>query len=62
MMITSGLLKGIVKVDSDGKIEIPKNMLGMMDLKEKSIVELKIIRSGRTARIMVSKPHGYRDH
>jgi bifunctional DNA-binding transcriptional regulator/antitoxin component of YhaV-PrlF toxin-antitoxin module len=59
MMITSSLLKGIARVDSDGKIEIPKNMLGAMDLKEKSIVELKIIRSGKTTKIMVSKPRSY---
>jgi bifunctional DNA-binding transcriptional regulator/antitoxin component of YhaV-PrlF toxin-antitoxin module len=59
-MITSSL-RGIARVDSGGKIEIPKNILKVMDLKEKDIVELKIVGSGRTARIIMSKRRNYRD-
>ena len=59
-MITSSL-RGIARVDSGGKIEIPKNILKVMDLKEKGIVELKIVGSGRAARIIMSKRRNYRD-
>jgi bifunctional DNA-binding transcriptional regulator/antitoxin component of YhaV-PrlF toxin-antitoxin module len=59
-MITSSLLRGIAKVDSGGKIEIPRNILKAMDLKGESIVELKIAGSGRTMKIIMSKRRNYR--
>jgi len=56
-MITSSLLKGIAKVTPDGKIEIPRNILKVMGLNENNIVELKVVRSGKSTQIIVSKRH-----
>jgi len=54
-MIPNSLVKGIARIDSGGRIAIPKNMLTAMGLKEKDIVELKIVGSSKTKKITVSK-------
>ena len=52
--MTSGLVRGFARVDSEGKIEIPRNLLIAMGLKEEDLVELKLAGSG-AKKITISK-------
>lgn len=51
----SGLVRGFAQLDSEGKIEIPRNILVAMGLKEKESVELKIVGSGKAKKVTISK-------
>jgi len=55
-MLTNGLIRAVAQVDSAGKIILPKNILRAMDLKEKDVLELKVVRSSKVSRIIMSKP------
>ena len=39
----AGLMRGIARVDSKGKIVIPINILKAMNLKEENAIELRIV-------------------
>lgn len=53
--MTSGLVRGFARVDSGGKIEIPRNLLIAMGLKAEDLVELKIVASSDAKKITISK-------
>lgn len=59
-MLTSSLIRGFAKVDSEGKIVIPRNILLAMDLKEKDTVELKIVGASKAKKVTISKRQNYR--
>jgi bifunctional DNA-binding transcriptional regulator/antitoxin component of YhaV-PrlF toxin-antitoxin module len=54
-MSATGLIRGIARVDSEGKILIPKNILTAAELRERDIVELRLTRSGKTRKLTISK-------
>jgi len=54
-MLTSSLIRGFAKVDSEGKIALPRNMRIAMGLKEKDTVELKLAGASKAKKIVVSK-------
>lgn len=49
------LVKGLVRVDREGKIGLPRSVRVAMDLKEKDVVELKLMGSGRLQKLVLSK-------
>ncbi len=54
-MLTSSLIRGFAKVDSEGKIALPRNLRVAMDLKEKDLVELKLAGASKAKKIVISK-------
>ena len=54
-MLTSSLIRGFAKVDSEGKIALPKNLRIAMDLNEKDLVELKLAGASKAKEIVISK-------
>jgi bifunctional DNA-binding transcriptional regulator/antitoxin component of YhaV-PrlF toxin-antitoxin module len=52
---STGLIRGIARVDSEGRIPIPKNILTAAELREEDAVELRLARSGRAMKLMISK-------
>jgi len=54
-MLTSSLIRGFARVDSDGKIELPQNLRRAMGLNEKDLVELKLTGASRAKKITISK-------
>lgn len=59
-MRLSSLIRGFSRLDSEGKIALPKNILIAMDLKEKDIVELKIVTTGKAKKVTISKRQNFR--
>ena len=51
---TVGLMRGIAKVDSDGKIVIPVNILKAMNLKKENVIELRFV-GGKEKKLVLSK-------
>jgi bifunctional DNA-binding transcriptional regulator/antitoxin component of YhaV-PrlF toxin-antitoxin module len=51
----TGLIRGIAKIDSEGKIPIPKNILAVAELRGKDVVKLRLARSGRAMKLTISK-------
>ena len=54
-MLTSSLIKGFAEVDSEGKLTLPRNLRVAMDLKEKDLVELKLVGTSKAKKIVISK-------
>jgi bifunctional DNA-binding transcriptional regulator/antitoxin component of YhaV-PrlF toxin-antitoxin module len=48
------LMRGLSRVDMDGKIRLPVNIQREMELKKGQVVELKIMGSGRKKAIMIT--------
>jgi len=54
-MSAGSLIRVVAQVDSEGRIALPRNILIAMDMKEKDIVELRVIRSGKANKVTISK-------
>ena len=54
-MSAGSLIRAFAQVDSEGRIALPRNILIAMDMKEKDIVELRVIRSGKANKVTISK-------
>ena len=54
-MSSTGLIRGIARVDSEGRIPLPKNILTAAELREEDVVELRLARSGRAMKLTISK-------
>lgn len=59
-MLASSLIRGFAKVDSEGKIALPKNLRIAMGLKDKDLVELKLTGASKAKKIIISKRQNYR--
>lgn len=55
-MVTRSLIRALSVLDSDGKLMLPRNILTAMNLKEKDVVELKLVGSSiKTKKMVISK-------
>lgn len=54
-MSAGSLIRVVAQVDSEGRIALPRNILIAMDMKEKDIVELRVIRSVKANKVTISK-------
>lgn len=54
-MSATGLIRGIARIDSEGKILIPKNILTAAKLREEDVVEFRLARSGKERKLTISK-------
>jgi hypothetical protein len=52
---STGLIRGIARIDSEGRIAIPKNILTAAELRGKDVVELRLVRSGKAMKLTISK-------
>jgi bifunctional DNA-binding transcriptional regulator/antitoxin component of YhaV-PrlF toxin-antitoxin module len=49
------LIRTFVRVDAEGKIELPRNIRLALGLKEQDVLELKVMGPNKAQRLMVSK-------
>jgi len=59
-MNASNLIRGFARVDSEGKIALPRNLRIAMGLKEKDLVELKLSGASKAKKVIMSKRQNYR--
>jgi len=58
-MNASNLIRGFARVDSEGKIAIPRNLRIAMGLKEQDLVELKLSGASKAKKATISKRQNY---
>ncbi len=51
---TTSPMRGIAKVDSNGKISVPDNILRAMNLEKENLIELRFI-GGKGKKLVLSK-------
>jgi bifunctional DNA-binding transcriptional regulator/antitoxin component of YhaV-PrlF toxin-antitoxin module len=49
------LVRTFVRLDAEGKIKLPRNILVALGLQEQDVVELKVMGPGKAQRVIVSK-------
>lgn len=54
-MRTSSLVRGVARMDSERKIELPQNLRRAMGLNEKGLVELRLTGASRARKITIPK-------
>ena len=49
------LVRRFARVDSEGRITLPRDMMEAMELKEEDVVDARILGSGKAKKMIISK-------
>ena len=52
------LVRRFARVDSAGRITLPRDMMEAMELKEEDVVDARILGSGKAKKMIISKHRG----